>query len=207
MVVRIAAMGAVTASIASRLITSQEAEGSDPHSDRLRGLGEQVARLIERLERQSKALEQTAASATSCVVRHWPPRRRPTWSNGNVRFSTAGGTRRRHATQMRKTSTARGTTARRAPHRLAPGPHRPLAATPAGDHRAARQPRHRLRIGPRQDRPHLGDRAADLPRARRDLRVRTRPDHGADQRGDRRSEGTGATAWPAPPSSPRRNNG
>jgi hypothetical protein len=57
MVVRIAAMGAVTASIASRLITSQEAEGSDPHSDRLRGLEEQVARLSERLERQSKALE------------------------------------------------------------------------------------------------------------------------------------------------------
>jgi voltage-gated potassium channel len=57
MVVGIAAMGAVTASIASRLIASQEAEGSDPHSDRLRGLEEQVARLSDLLERQRKGAE------------------------------------------------------------------------------------------------------------------------------------------------------
>jgi voltage-gated potassium channel len=52
MVVGIAAMGAVTASIASRLIAEQEADTSDPHSERLRGLEEQVNRLTDLLERQ-----------------------------------------------------------------------------------------------------------------------------------------------------------
>jgi voltage-gated potassium channel len=55
MVVGIAAMGAVTASIASRLIASQEAEGGDPHSERLRGLEEQVARLSELLQQRQRA--------------------------------------------------------------------------------------------------------------------------------------------------------
>jgi voltage-gated potassium channel len=52
MIVGIAAMGAVTASIASRLIADQEAEASDPHSERLRGLEEQVRRLSDLLEAQ-----------------------------------------------------------------------------------------------------------------------------------------------------------
>jgi voltage-gated potassium channel len=52
MVVGIAAMGAVTASIATRLIATQEAESDDPQSARLRGLEEQVARLTALLEAQ-----------------------------------------------------------------------------------------------------------------------------------------------------------